>query len=187
MSLLFFFTSNKHAIQRRPSPRCSRLLEKDIQKFEEPRPTVGKHEVLIKVHSVALNYRDISISTSKYPFPVKDLVVPGSDTAGDYVEVSEVVIGFAPGDRIVATFNPATLYGPIKNCNSALGGPVDGVMREYIALPAQSVVKITESSTLSYAQWANVVYTGVTAWNSLYGNVPLKPGQTVLFQGKLRS
>jgi NADPH:quinone reductase-like Zn-dependent oxidoreductase len=34
---------------------------RDIQKFEEPRPNVGKHEVLIKVRSVALNYRDIAI------------------------------------------------------------------------------------------------------------------------------
>lgn len=160
---------------------------RNIQAFEEPRPTVGKHEVLIKVRSVALNYRDIAISTRIYPFPVKDQVVPGSDAAGDIVEVGEGVIGFAPGDRVVAAFDPATLYGPIKNWNSALGGPVDGVLREYIALPAQSVVKIPESSTLSYAQWASVVCTGVTAWNALYGNIPLKPGQTVLFQGKLSS
>jgi NADPH:quinone reductase-like Zn-dependent oxidoreductase len=111
-------------------------------------------------------------------------VVPCSDAAGDVVEVGEGVVGFAPGDRVVAAFGPAILYGPSKNWNSGLGGPVDGVMREYIALPAQSVVKIPESSTLSYAQWASVVCTGVTAWNALYGNVPLKPGQTVLFQGK---
>jgi hypothetical protein len=48
---------------------------RDIQKFEEPRPTVGKHEALFNVRSVALNYRDIAISTSKYPFPVKDSVI----------------------------------------------------------------------------------------------------------------
>lgn len=32
---------------------------------------------------------------------------------------------------------------------------------------------------------AALVCTGVTAWNALYGNIPLKPGQTVLFQGML--
>ncbi|KAJ5371421.1 Polyketide synthase enoylreductase [Penicillium cataractarum] len=154
-----------------------------IQEFKEPRPTVGKHELLIKVRSVALNYRDIAISTSKYPFPVRDQVVPGSDAAGDVVEVGEGVITFVPGDKVVVAFDPATLYGPMKSWQTGLGGPVDGVLREYIAVPAQSVVKIPESSTLSYAQWASVVCTGVTAWNSLYGNLPLKPGQTVLFQG----
>lgn len=166
-----------------------RLTSRDswnnIQEFKEPRPTVGKREILIKVRSVALNYRDIAISTSKYPFPVKDQVVPGSDAAGDIIEVGEGVVAFAPGDKVVVAFDPATLYGPMKSWQTGLGGPVDGVLREYIAVPAQSVVKIPEWSTLSYAQWASVVCTGVTAWNSLYGNLPLKPGQTVLFQGKL--
>lgn len=158
---------------------------KSIQEFQEPRPTVGKHELLIKVRSVALNYRDIAISTSTYPFPVKDQVVPGSDAAGDVIEIGGGVVAFAPGDKVVVAFDSVTLYGPIKSWKTGLGGPVDGVLREYIAVPAQSVVKIPESSTLSYAQWASVVCTGVTAWNSLYGNLPLKPGQTVLFQGKL--
>ena len=30
---------------------------------------------------------------------------------------------------------------------------------------------------------ASLICTGVTAWNALYGNIPLKPGQIVLFQG----
>lgn len=42
-----------------------RLTERDswkgIQEFSEPRPTVANHEVVIKVRSVALNYRDIAI------------------------------------------------------------------------------------------------------------------------------
>lgn len=156
-----------------------------IQIFQEPRPVVGKHEVLIKVRSAALNFRDIAIATGKYPFPVKDQVVPGSDAAGDIVEVGEGVTGFANGDKVVAAFDLATLYGPMKSWHNGQGGPIDGVLREYIAVPAQSVVTIPKSSTLSYAQWASVVCTGVTAWNSLYGNMPLKPGQTVLFQGKL--
>lgn len=72
----------------------------------------------------------------------------------------------------------------MKSQQTGLGGPADGVLRVYIAVPVQSVVKIPESSTLSYAQWASVVCTGVTAKNALYGNLPLKPGQAVLFQDK---
>ncbi|PLB43833.1 NAD(P)-binding protein [Aspergillus steynii IBT 23096] len=145
---------------------------KSIREVQEPRPTVGNHEVLIKVRSAALNYRDVAIATGKYPFATKDQVVPGSGAAGDVVEVGPGVVGFALGDKVVAAFDPATLYGPIKSWQTGLGGPVDG-----------SVVRIPESSTLSYAQWASVVCTGVTAWNALYGALPLKPGQTVLFQG----
>jgi NADPH:quinone reductase-like Zn-dependent oxidoreductase len=160
---------------------------RSVQQFEEPRPTVGKYEVLVKVRSVALNYRDVAVSTSKYPFAVKDKVVPASDASGDIVEIGEGVTGFAKGDRVVASFDPVTLYGPIKSWDTGMGGSIDGVLREYLPIAAQSVVKIPDSSTLSYAQWASVVCTGVTAWNALYGNMSLKPGQTVLFQGMLCS
>jgi NADPH:quinone reductase-like Zn-dependent oxidoreductase len=158
-----------------------------LAELQEPRPTAGKHEVLIKVRGVALNFRDIAISTSKYPFQVKDQVIPGSDAAGDIVTVGEGVTGFKAGDKVVVSFDQATQYGPIKTWENGLGGPIDGVLREYISVPAHTVVKIPENSTLSYAQWASVVCTGVTAWNSLFGVVAIKPGQSVLFQGTFSS
>ncbi|KAJ5353209.1 hypothetical protein N7452_002183 [Penicillium brevicompactum] len=164
-----------------------RLTSRDswerLAAFQEPRPTAGKHEVLIKVRSVALNFRDIAIATSKYPFSVKDQVVPGSDAAGDIVTVGEGVTGFTAGDKVVTSFDQATHYGPIKNWENGLGGPIDGALREYISVPAHSVVKVPHGSSLSYAQWASIVCTGTTAWNSLYGASPIKPGQSILFQG----
>lgn len=157
-----------------------------LAEYQESIPSASKHEVLIKIRSVALNFRDVAISTGKYPFTVKDQVVLGSDAAGDVVGVGEGVLGFSQGDKVIITFDPATLYGPMKSWTTGLGGPVDGVLREYISVPAHAVVKLPETSTLSYSQWASMVCTGATAWNSLYGIAPLKPGQTVLFQGKLR-
>ncbi|KAJ5146127.1 uncharacterized protein N7515_000691 [Penicillium bovifimosum] len=155
----------------------------NLANFKEPVPSAGEHEVLIAVKSVSLNFRDIVIARGKYPFQVKDQVVPGSDAAGDIVEVGKGVTEFERGDKVIISFDIATLYGPIKNWGNGLGGPIDGVLREYIAVPANAVVKVPAESTLSYAQWASVVCTGTTAWNSLYGNIPLKPGQTVLLQG----
>jgi NADPH:quinone reductase-like Zn-dependent oxidoreductase len=162
----------------------SRQTIVDLAKSEEDIPKAAAHEVLIKVHSVALNYRDLAIAVSKYPFPVKDNVIPVSDAAGEIVEVGLGVEGFAVGDRVIATFNPANLYGPIKDWNGGLGGPVDGVLRNYLPINATSVIKVPKESSLKASQWAALVCTGTTAWNALYGNVPLKPGQTVLFQGK---
>ncbi|KAJ5645903.1 hypothetical protein N7490_002275 [Penicillium lividum] len=155
----------------------------NLAEFKEPHPSAGKHEVLIKVRSVSRNFRDIAISTGQYPFPVKENVIPGSDTAGDIIEIGEDVFGFKEGDKVVVAFDPLTMYGPIKSWAHGFGGPQDGMMREYVSVPASAVVKIPEASSLSYARWASVVCTGTTAWNSLYGNNPLKPGQTVLFQG----
>lgn len=157
-----------------------------LQSFQEDIPTINNREVLICVRAVALNYRDLAISTSQYPFPVKDKAVPCSDAAGEIVEVgSAVAKQLAVGDTVIGTFDSTNLYGPQQNWNHGQGGPVDGVLRQYVALPAEAVVKVPAEISLSHAQWASLVVTGVTAWNALYGNVLLKPGQTVLFQGEL--
>lgn len=63
-----------------------------LQEFKEPIPTVGKYEVLVKVRSVAINFRDIAIAKSAYPLPVKDHVIPCSDMAGEIVQVRNVLL-----------------------------------------------------------------------------------------------
>lgn len=154
-----------------------------FQPQQEPIPDIDRHELLIKVRSVALNFRDVAIATSKYPFPVKDNLVPCSDAMGEVHAIGESVEGFSKGDKVVIAFDPTTLYGPINNWNHALGGPTDGVLREYLRIPYHGVVKIPTDSTVKDEEWAALVCTGVTAWNSLFGLTPLRPGQTVLFQG----
>ena len=57
------------------------------------------------------------------------------------------------------------------------------MLRQYVAVPAQAIVPIPKTTKLSWTQLAGLVCTGTTAWNALYGNLPLKPGQMVLFQG----
>ncbi|KAJ4859409.1 zinc-binding dehydrogenase domain-containing protein [Trichoderma breve] len=131
----------------------------DLTTSTEEIPKAAAYEVLVKVRSVALNFRDLAIATSRYPFPVKDNVIPISDAAGEIVEIGPNVQGFT------------------------IGGPVDGVLRNYLPINADSVIKVPKESSLKASQWAALVCTGTTAWNALYGNVPLKPGQTVLFQG----
>jgi NADPH:quinone reductase-like Zn-dependent oxidoreductase len=172
-----------------PSHTVFRLAHRNGFDAFEPRteeiPTIDRHELLIKVRSVALNYRDVAIATSKYPFSVKENLVPCSDMMGEVYQVGEMVPGFNTGDRIVVSFDPTALYGTIDNWDNALGGPKDGVLAEYVPVSYEAAVKIPEGSSQSDAQWASLVCTGVTAWNSLYGNKALKPGQTVLFQGKL--
>lgn len=159
----------------------------EIQSSQEKVPEPAPQEVLIRVRSVALNYRDLAIATGKYPFGIKKDVVPCSDLAGEIVSVGSQVDGFQKGDRVIAAFDLQTLYGPIVGWGSGQGGSQDGVLREYIALPSTVVVKIPSESKLSFSQLAAIVCTGTTAWNALFGNNPLKPGQTVLFLGKSHS
>ncbi|KAL4801064.1 NAD(P)-binding protein [Aspergillus venezuelensis] len=156
---------------------------KNLKLHTEEIPEPAKHEVLIKVHAVSLNYRDIAIATSQYPFPVKDNVIPCSDAAGIIVAVGEGVKGLAPGDKVIGTFDPTNLYGPQEDWLNGQGGPVDGVLREYITIPGVAAVKLPSDSPQTFSEWSTLVVTGVTAWNALYGNVPLRPGQVVLALG----
>ncbi|KAI1378636.1 hypothetical protein F4677DRAFT_465767 [Hypoxylon crocopeplum] len=152
-----------------------------LQAFKEPIPAVEKNKVLIKIRSVSLNYRDVAIANSKYPLPVKDQVVPCSDMAGEVVQVGEYVDGFSIGDSVISILSSTYLYG-VTVPTDTLGGPKDGVLKEYISLPAHTLIKLPKSSH-SFAQWASVVCTGSTVWNSFYGNMPLKPGDSVLVLG----
>lgn len=164
----------------------ARNVFEDLASYQEDIPTPSENEVLIKVRAISLNSRDCQIATSKYPFAIKDRVIPGSDAAGDVVKVGSAVRDFAPGDRVVVAFDNTRLYGPAKDVVSGQGGGVDGVMAQYIARSASAVVKVPVGSPQSYSELASLVCTGVTAWNSLYGNNPLKPGQAVLVQGMFK-
>lgn len=171
--------SNHHLVYRLQS----RTGHQQLKQLEEPKPAFDKHEILVKIRAVSLNYRDIVVANGGYPFPVKDRVVPCSDAAGEVIEIGSAVEGFRIGDRVIGNFDPTNLYGPQLDWNHGHGGPIDGVLRQYVSFPASAVVRIPESSGLTYPQMASLVCTGVTAWNALYGAIPLKPGQTVLFQG----
>jgi len=165
----------------------SRTGHQSITQVEEPIPEIDKHEVLVKIRAVSLNFRDVVVANGGYLFPVKDKVVPCSDSAGEIIEIGSSVEGFAKGDHVIAVFDPTNLFGPQKDWNHGHGGPVDGVLREYVAFPGSALIKISKESGLSFSQMAALVCTGVTAWNVLYGNQPLKPGHTVLFQGTCSS
>ncbi|KAE9375115.1 putative zinc-type alcohol dehydrogenase-like protein [Stipitochalara longipes BDJ] len=156
---------------------------RNLKQFEEPKPVIDRHEVLVKVRGISLNYRDIVIANGGYPFPNKEKVIPCSDAAGEVVEIGSSVEGLKVGDHVVANFDVSNLYGPQSDWQHGHGGPIDGMLRQYVSLPGNAVVKIPKHAKLSFTEMASLVCTGTTAWNALYGNIPLKPGQTVLFQG----
>ncbi|KAK5054475.1 hypothetical protein LTR84_001366 [Exophiala bonariae] len=153
-----------------------------LKSFREPVPSANKHEILVKVRSVALNFRDIAIATGTYPVPVKDHVVPCSDMAGEVVQVGDGVKNFAVGDLVIAPVSLDTLYGPVKDGADSLGGSEDGVLREYLPLQGNAAIKLPKSSH-SLNEWAATVTAVYTVWNAFYGARPLKPGDVVLALG----
>jgi NADPH:quinone reductase-like Zn-dependent oxidoreductase len=156
----------------------------DELKFEEAEiPAVGDNDVLVKLHGASLNYRDLIIPQGKYPFALNFPVIPGSDGAGEVVEVGSKVTQFKKGDKVVTLFNQQHQYGPIDPAGAAsgLGGAVDGTLRQYGVFNENGVVRAPRN--LNYLEAATLTCAGLTSWNALYGLKPLLPGQTVLVQG----
>jgi NADPH:quinone reductase-like Zn-dependent oxidoreductase len=168
----------------------------NLQPFRESVPEPGPGEVLVKVHAVGLNYRDIVMATSRYPLPIKDNVIPCCDMAGEVVAIgptSEAAMQTCPfvvGDAVLAPPSPSFLYGVSDVRPEALnfawaGKQQDGVLRQYIALPAQMLIKLPHCATSrDFVRWAVTPCTVATVWNAFFGNAPLKPGDTVLILGK---
>lgn len=138
----------------------------------------GPGDVLVKVHAVSLNYRDLGILRS-----ARTAVIPVSDGAGEVVAVGGGVTQFAVGDRVAGCFFPAWPDGDrtAEYTRDALGGSVDGVLAEQVVLPAAGLVHVP--AHLSYEETSTLPCAALTAWNGIYEVGRLRPGSTALFLG----
>ncbi|OSD02944.1 NAD-P-binding protein [Trametes coccinea BRFM310] len=148
-----------------------------------PIPPLKSTDVLVKVHAVSLQYRDLIVAKGRYPLGQKANLVPGSDMAGEVVALGADVKGWATGARVAANFALDHVYGDLTAEAKAtgLGAPIDGVLTEYKVVPAHALVRIPEH--LSYEEAATLPCAAVTAYNALLGPNPLKGGDTVVVQG----
>jgi NADPH:quinone reductase-like Zn-dependent oxidoreductase len=137
-------------------------------------------EVVVRIRAVSLNYRDLAIARRG----TERAVVPVSDGSGEVVRVGEGVERWSAGDRVVTPFFRSWVDGPWhpKHASQALGGAIDGVLAEEVALPAD--VPVGVPAGWSYEESATLPCAGVTAWNALTGG-PRRAGEgdLVVVQG----
>ena len=154
-----------------------------LTKVDLPQPKPAHRQVLVKVLACSLNFRDLAIVLGRYRMPTKPNVVPLSDGAGEVVEVGPGVTRVEVGDRVAGNFFQRWPGGHASADTqaSALGGSIDGMLREYAVLEEDGVVKLP--AHLSYQEGACLPCAGVTAWNALVEHGRLIAGQTVLVQG----
>ncbi|MFC5455861.1 zinc-dependent alcohol dehydrogenase family protein [Prosthecobacter fluviatilis] len=154
-----------------------------LQPVTLPDPAPGPGEVLVRIRATCLNYRDymnvMGIKGVTGPIPR----IPCSDGAGEVVAVGAGVTQFSPGDRVVCPFMPSWLAGEYSQAHAsrALGGAVDGLLRELAAIPAESLLRIPDY--LSTEEAATLPCAAVTAWDALHCRGGLKAGETVLILG----
>lgn len=153
-----------------------------LEFVERPTPAPGPGEVLIAMHAISINFRDLMMVKGLYNPKMQLPRIPCSDGAGQVVEVGQGVTAWKPGDRVNGIFMQNWLGGPITadRTKGALGGDVDGLLADFVVLKQDGLVEIP--AYLSYQEAATLPCAAVTAWNAL-ATADSKPGATVLIQG----
>ena len=147
----------------------------------DPKPSYG--QVLIKLRSLSLNYRDLMVVKGLYNPKLPLPLIPFSDGVGEVVAVGEGVTRVNIGDRVAGIFFQKWLAGELtaEKAESALGGAIEGMLAEYVVLHEDGVVRVPEHLTDEEA--ASLPCAAVTAWNALFTSGGLKAGDIVLIQG----
>lgn len=113
-----------------------------LEMTEEKLPSdLQPHQVLIRIHAVSLNYRDVAMMHGKYPVRVIDRGIPASDCAAEVITVGSEVKGFSPGDRVAPLFDLKSITGT-EDETEALGGDADGVLRQYAVFDQKVLVHL---------------------------------------------
>lgn len=128
---------------------------------QTPKPEdLGNHDVLMKIHAVSLNYRDVAMLHGKYIKPVEKHGISGSDCAAEVVAVGADVTNFKKGDRVSAIYDLNNKNADDKGDLAALGGERPGVLREYAVLGDDVLVRIP-----SHLSWEEVCFIcGLDTW-----------------------
>lgn len=155
----------------------------DLRMREEADPRPQRGEVLVRVHAVSLNYRDIAMPRGLYPRKCLPGLIPASDGAGEIVAVGEGVEAFKVGDRVIGAFHPRWFGGemPSTIARDSYGAESDGWLCELKAISQEAVVPLPDA--LSYEEGATLPCAAVTAWSALTGPTPIRAGHSVLVLG----
>jgi zinc-binding alcohol dehydrogenase/oxidoreductase len=151
-----------------------------VESVKNPKPV--KDQVLIRVHSAALNHRDIwVIREQAQHFP--NGIVLGSDGAGVIEDVGEDADPMLIGAEVV--INPSLNWGnnPIVQGDSfkILGFPDNGTFADYIVISKQYIFEKPEH--LSFHESAAVPLSGLTAYRALFSKARLRAKEKVLITG----
>lgn len=131
-----------------------------LQIEEVPRPTPGPDEVLVRVRAAGVNPYDWMTRNGEGA-PVDLPWIPGWDLAGTVEGVGADVTAFEAGDEVVSMLADDR-----------------GAYAEFVAVPAGNLVR--KPVSLSHAEAAGVPMVALTAWQALFDDGGLEPGQRVL-------
>ncbi|QFU90966.1 Zinc-type alcohol dehydrogenase-like protein [Amycolatopsis sp. YIM 10] len=135
-----------------------------LQEADVPEPTVGEHDVLVRVEAAGLNPLDEKIRAGEFKqiLPYQLPLILGNDVAGTVIRVGTAVRGFKPGDEV---------YGRPHQDRIGTFAERIAVAEGDLALKPASI-GMDEAGSLPLA--------ALTAWQALVERGKVRPGQKVL-------
>jgi NADPH2:quinone reductase len=131
-----------------------------VQVEDIPVPPVEAGQARVRVHAAAVNFPDVLLVANEYQLKMPVPFVPGSELAGEVVEVGGG--GLMVGDRVVGT-------------------AMVGAFAEEAVLPAGSLSRIPATVDDAHAAAFGVAHR--TAYHSLRSVARLQPGEELIVLG----
>ena len=127
----------------------------------EPLP-LQSGEVRIAVKAVGIGFPDLLMTYGRYQFRPDPPFIPGSECAGEVIEVAADVAGVCVGDRVS-------------------GGAKGGCLAEQVILPAAHLRLLP--AVFSFEEGACWRSGAVTAWHALHDKADVQLGRSLLVLG----
>jgi NADPH:quinone reductase-like Zn-dependent oxidoreductase len=161
----------------------------DIDKLiygEAPDPVPAAHEVLVRVRACGINHADLWVRRGLPFLRVRLPHILGGDIAGEVVAVGSPQCSVPVGSRVV--LNYVVSCGRCQHCLSGqdnlcpqlqvLGEELPGGYAELVKVPGENVVPLPVGVEWTAAACVPAVFT--TAWNMLFEQAKLQPGEWIL-------
>lgn len=156
---------------------------------DAPQPHAGPGEVVVEVHSAALNHLDLWVLQGMRAEEMEFPHTLGSDAAGVVAETGDGVEEWLAGDEVV--INPGLNCGACEFCRRGehsecvdygiVGMSRAGTFAERVSVPARCVA--AKPQHLDYEHAAALPLDHLTSWRMLTTRAGLRSGETVLIHG----
>jgi NADPH:quinone reductase-like Zn-dependent oxidoreductase len=137
----------------------------DVLKLEQvPRPVPGNGQMLLRVRAASVNPIDWKLRSNprgRMPMPY----TPGFDVSGVVESLGPGVTKFTPGDEVFAMLDLRR----------------GGAYAEYAIVTESEAA--TKPAKTSHVEAAAMPLVALTAWQALFDNAKLEPGQSILIHG----
>lgn len=165
-------------LRRWQLPRLGRAR---LEQAEAPMPVPGPGQILVRVHAVSLNYRDLLMIRDGMGMQLALPFTPGSDMAGTVVAAGPGVWRFTEGQHVINTFWGGWIDSHWPGDAVLAGGPGPGMLASHVLIDADWAV--AAPTTLSHVEACTLPCAGLTAWFALAETGALRAGETVLIHG----